>query len=1383
MKGPVRLSTVTALVVITLFSLGALGNEPEVKQVEHSGKSPGCIPVGGPRTMLQQGDTTWVQPYADTTYCPGDPNLGHGGEARGGPDGSETWCFEGGPGDTCATRPPWHTNCWTHGDLTAEPVEPGLNYWHVDTYRTDQQPFCGSYALWCGSDTAFTDPGYGNLWDCQAVLTLPDTYDWTAGCSLMFDLRYDTECKEDYFYVDFYDGSDWQTLAIFNATSDNPGPECGSPSGGNPDYWDNSDVDNLVNCDWQPRLIDSIPAFYCFLPGDTFPAESLSWHQLSPDSSPAGRFDHGIAYDSARDRVVIFGGIGGWETPYFDDTWEWDGLSWVERPASPRPLLRGGCQMAYDAERANTVLFGGMFRADTIYGDTWVWDGADWTELSPAHSPSPRFGHGMAYDSARQLVVLFGGHDSSGVVNDTWVWDGTDWTELSPANQPSPRYFMGGNGLAYDPVRDRVLVFGGSDRGIDFMGDTWEWDSTNWNEISPSTSPLQRDGHALAYSPDHGGIMLFAGNSNYSLQNDTWLWDGAEWTELATVFEPSRRHRHSMVYCPPNSRLLLFGGWDFGPEGFGDTWWLGEAFLTFRWRFVSDHAVSDEDGLHNTDGAAFIDNVWVVSDVDTFVDDFESGLANPAHWSFRYGPVGGEPETGIDAWHLVHDPDPPYEGGDGWERSTCLLDSSVVWRARPEGGYPAYAAWRNGWHYRLISPSVPIPADSSGTGCIVQYDRYLCITRETCDYADTKVRFYDGGFNKWGEWINIDGYVLQGGCRSWDFDLEEDVSHFYSSSADSVQFGWDFMDISNPFDPCRGKHLGSDYLIDNVSVGFYDARATLFAARQVDLFQDTFHDSLCGYNSYFDIYDPDTLGYYSGPPYTHSIPKQKQLRIDVTDKDRIREVRLYGSIDGGWSWQHLTLSVSVPDDPGNPEYGGEYNGTLCPTEFGLARWEKGTEVWYYLWCEDQDGTPGNIEHLPAQADPSHPEHTGRRKDYFTFSIMPMYPPTYTGVKILLIDGYGGDVHDYAECMASVDNVKLAEDIYGETLVEAGYAFDRYDINGAGSNIHIHPLMFDYDAVVWFTGPHLSEYLFDEEAQEAIRAYLGGGGKVVLCGDRLAYNMSEVGGDALGGEFLAGILGCTYLGEMEGQFTKPYVYLQTVVSVTLFGTPVPINPADLDSLVVYRECPELKDMSYVVTNTSPPPGYTVQPLLYVLNPDPIYDPADGAIYVEYQGVGQCCFVNFDLSGFVTHSGTACSGSVPPGLQEFAPGHYQGRADLMRFILEDIFGLPSSGTGQGGMGGAPRQTVYHWGLHQNRPNPASGGTDIRFEVAGTGDVSIKVYNAMGQLVRTLEDKLVEPGKYSVSWDGTNAAGCKVSSGVYFYRMESTGFLATKKMVLLD
>ena len=110
-------------------------------------------PFGGPVVLSQSGDTTWIQVHTDSTYCPGDPYLGHGGEASGGPGPMETWCFEGGPGDSCGTNPPWDTRCFDHVDVRGYPSPTNINFWHIDTYRADQRPYCGSYCLWCGSDS------------------------------------------------------------------------------------------------------------------------------------------------------------------------------------------------------------------------------------------------------------------------------------------------------------------------------------------------------------------------------------------------------------------------------------------------------------------------------------------------------------------------------------------------------------------------------------------------------------------------------------------------------------------------------------------------------------------------------------------------------------------------------------------------------------------------------------------------------------------------------------------------------------------------------------------------------------------------------------------------------------------------------------------------------------------------------------------------------------------------------------------------------------------------------------------------------------------------------------------------------------------------------
>jgi len=295
-----------------------------------------------------------------------------------------------------------------------------------------------------------------------------------------------------------------------------------------------------------------------------------------------------------------------------------------------------------------------------------------------------------------------------------------------------------------------------------------------------------------------------------------------------------------------------------------------------------------------------------------------------------------------------------------------------------------------------------------------------------------------------------------------------------------------------------------------------------------------------------------------------------------------------------------------------------------------------------------------------------------------------------------------------------------------------------------------------------------------------------GGKIVLAGDRIAYNMADpavggVGEDSLGGEFLNGIMGCQYIEEMEGAFIKPYTYLEAATSVSVFGSDVPIP---MDSLLVYRECPYLKDMSYVIASSQPDTGYTAQSLLYVNNPSPTADPADGAIYVEkpIEG-GQCVYINYDLCAFAVHEYTTCDGSHDPGVPAYVPGDYHGRVDLMRCILEDIFGLtPPFPGGGGGHSDTPKETQFRWALGQNMPNPVARSTEIRFEVARSSDVSIKVYNAMGQLVRTLRDGRVQPGRYSVHWDGTNTSGEKVSSGVYFYKMEANKFQATKKMLIV-
>ncbi len=115
--------------------------------------------------------------------------------------------------------------------------------------------------------------------------------------------------------------------------------------------------------------------------------------------------------------------------------------------------------------------------------------------------------------------------------------------------------------------------------------------------------------------------------------------------------------------------------------------------------------------------------------------------------------------------------------------------------------------------------------------------------------------------------------------------------------------------------------------------------------------------------------------------------------------------------------------------------------------------------------------------------------------------------------------------------------------------------------------------------------------------------------------------------------------------------------------------------------------------------------------------------------------------------------------------------------------------STGNGQGipvaGVGAnVPRQ----FELSQNYPNPFNPKTTIRFKIAAAdGDgsplpVKLQVFNILGQSVKTLIDDRRAPGNYTLEWDGTDAAGSKVSSGIYLYRLTSKEFSVTKKMVFL-
>ena len=87
-----------------------------------------------------------------------------------------------------------------------------------------------------------------------------------------------------------------------------------------------------------------------------------------------------------------------------------------------------------------------------------------------------------------------------------------------------------------------------------------------------------------------------------------------------------------------------------------------------------------------------------------------------------------------------------------------------------------------------------------------------------------------------------------------------------------------------------------------------------------------------------------------------------------------------------------------------------------------------------------------------------------------------------------------------------------------------------------------------------------------------------------------------------------------------------------------------------------------------------------------------------------------------------------------------------------------------------------------LSQNYPNPFNPSTVIEFDLPRRLNVSIVIFNLLGQVVAEVADQLYSAGSHQVTWNGHSSDGKSVTTGVYFYRLEADDFVKTKKMLLL-
>jgi len=86
-----------------------------------------------------------------------------------------------------------------------------------------------------------------------------------------------------------------------------------------------------------------------------------------------------------------------------------------------------------------------------------------------------------------------------------------------------------------------------------------------------------------------------------------------------------------------------------------------------------------------------------------------------------------------------------------------------------------------------------------------------------------------------------------------------------------------------------------------------------------------------------------------------------------------------------------------------------------------------------------------------------------------------------------------------------------------------------------------------------------------------------------------------------------------------------------------------------------------------------------------------------------------------------------------------------------------------------------------LYHAYPNPFNPEVTIKFQIARASDVKLTVFNILGQQVRVLANKKLTAGSHTVTWDGKDSSGNRMSSGIYFYTLQAGSLSQTRKMVL--
>ncbi|UCH83646.1 MAG: T9SS type A sorting domain-containing protein [Candidatus Latescibacterota bacterium] len=851
------------------------------------------------------------------------------------------------------------------------------------------------------------------------------------------------------------------------------------------------------------------------------------------------------------------------------------------------------------------------------------------------------------------------------------------------------------------------------------------------------------------------------------------------------------------------------------------------ATTQIRFRFSSDGAWSDEDGLWPTnEGAAKVDDISLICpDIGTGFNHFEDWEGEQCgQTGSDDGMWGASSISGYSIYAALH------SGASTLQTDDCTRLLSSLWGffddpARTNyacGGWPLqgavpYGPDENGLYLNNQIWSPPVPYTGTGDEVLFSFYVYRDLPLDNLIFYQWHVRSVVSGCpTNWADY----SFVYYG-YRDW-LNSTINVGSLIDAGAEQLQLALGAIDMCGVW--CGYYGTGSCHshapLFDQVRLVRVDSQGPQWQIRHIDLFQDNFSEDgtitgparadmaqdilpnsnggiLPGDSITVGVFDPNGLtvdatyggaAVYcfvrvgtNGPPPS---PAKSGLVIQSPDvrpptapnPGAIRYPWVGDVLCGGNTWSQFRMDSTYTSG------GGWVSDRYCfdledvangrhVNEDQIANvgvFTPGDTIWYFFGAENSLGQ-WTYWHRAIKGQGLNRSTSVLAEactDPCEFSILPD-AGRVAGEEgdILYVDDaddrggpaqlYFDSAFDWLQIRNRVDRF----DVMGPSSVVGNSLASR--VKNTFTQIIGDPVEI-YQKIIWCSS-NLSTGLIGDGGSEN-----GGSGSEKSDDYALLYtfltNHPEnpgvyVSGDDMASEWMqlsgAAALNvkATYMNfnlvnydhTLAGESVSPTIS-QSVGS--------PIGPS---SMIAYGGCPLINDFDVIA-----PTGASFMAMEYGTA-------GNGAVLAQATPTPQATTARYVLEGFA-YNYIRDDATIPPQVALDRAVHLHDILVWFENIIPDPVGVDP--------------VAFENRLDNAYPNPFNPVTRIEYSIRERGHVTLRVYNAAGQLVRTLVDGIQSPREtgFAKTWDGINDQGQAVSSGVYFYKLTSKGFSQTKKMVLL-